>query len=240
MLWPDTEGPTASIVPQASCPGAPGSSGYVNQGRPCQTGRFDAHTPVPSRRTRTSPPPGSGAEVWRTSIVRGATMIAVCMTVEPCELEPSPARLQHRDGRGIDGEVIDAIDRCLDNVRDENPQHVRVTDDGDVIVGMHAVDSGQCAACAPLHVDHPLAARDTRRRSTAVEGAPALAQIQFVELEAGPLAEVHFVQISIDDYRSRLPGYRSCRFTRALQRAREDGRQVHARQCIAERRGLLL
>src|SRR5215211_5269872 len=47
-----TSRPISFTRPHASCPNAPGDIGYLNHGLPSHGGRFDAHTPQPSIRTR--------------------------------------------------------------------------------------------------------------------------------------------------------------------------------------------
>src|ERR1044072_8997892 len=71
-----TPSPTASICPQASCPGAPASTEYLNHGFPNHSSRFEAQTPQPSMRTRTSPAAGARNSTRCISIRRGAEITA--------------------------------------------------------------------------------------------------------------------------------------------------------------------
>src|SRR5436190_18842282 len=68
--------PTLATRPQASWPKAPGRIGYVNHGLPSHAGMFDAHTPQPSIRTRSSFGPAFGTSVLMISILPGAVTTA--------------------------------------------------------------------------------------------------------------------------------------------------------------------
>ena len=131
---------------------------------------------------------------------------------------------------GADLDALEKIERDSGGVGDGSLDDVRMTDYGDVLIGMPPAHALHLVNNSSLRFEHQLASGRGREASQGIEAAPFGQRIELVPRFAGPLAEIELIdRLASTDAQVASAGERLGRFHSAFQGTAVDCLKRHLR-----------